>query len=224
MDVYAHVDDALVLAVHDIARHAIARDAIACHAAELGALVENRGAMAAAAQLVGGGHAGHPATDDGDFLAGFVFRFFKFETFMQGMVADELLDRVDADEVLDLVAVAAFLAGRRADAAHHGGKRVGVGGTPKRVLLPWHIGLRLFDAAHDLQPATDVLAGRAATLAGRCLVNIGGTLVGGVLVEDVFRPALVSFVAVVVTAECEFVFHGQSVPVAIDVRIQLRTL
>jgi len=186
MDIYAHIDDALVLAIHDITRHAVAGDAVTCHATEFGTLVEYRGTMTAASQLVGGGHASHTATDDGDFFTGFMFRLLKIQTFLQGMVADELFDRIDANKVFDLVAVAAFLAGSRANATHHGGERVGRGGAPEGVFLPRHAIRRFLDATHDLQPATDILTGRATSLAGRGFVYIGRTLVGGVLVENVF--------------------------------------
>ena len=54
-----------------------------------------------------------------------------------------LLDRVDADEVFDFVAVAAVLAGRRAHAAHHGREGVGIGGAAEGVLLPRHPDRRL---------------------------------------------------------------------------------
>jgi len=75
-----------------------------------------------------------------------------------------VLDRVDADVVLDLVAVAAGLARRGADATHHRGKRVGLGEAAEGVLLPAHLRLavgaerRLLDAADDVEVAADVLA------------------------------------------------------------------
>jgi len=202
-----HVEDAPHLAVHDVARHAVAGDAVACHASQLGALVEHRGAMPEPAQLVGGCHAGDAAADDGDLLAGLPGGLIKAQAVLQGAVADVLFHRVDADKVLDLVAVAAFLAGRGADAAHDGRERVGIGGAPEGVFLPWHPGRWLLDAAYDLQPAADVLAGRAAALAGRRAVHVGRTLVGGILVEDVIRPAGVAVIVVFVTAEREFFFH-----------------
>ena len=202
-----HVENALVLAVHDVARHAVAGDAVAGHTAQFGPLVENRRAMAESTQLIGRRHAGDATTDDRDPLAGFLRGSLEGQSLLQGMVADELFNGVDADEVLDLVAVAAFLAGCRADPAHHRREGIGVGGATEGIFLPGNTGRRLFDAAHDLQPATDVLARGTAALAGRGLVHVGGTLVGGVLVEDIVRPARVIVFAIAVTAECQFVFH-----------------
>ncbi len=87
------------------------------------------------AQLVGRGHAGRAAADDGDFLAAQLLGGLEGELVLVGGVADELFDGIDADEILDVVAVAAVLAGRRADAAHHGRERVGLGGAAEGVFF-----------------------------------------------------------------------------------------
>ncbi len=50
-------------------------------------------------------------------------------------VADELLDRVDPHPVIQMITVAAVLAGRRAHAAHDGRKRVGVGSALEGIRL-----------------------------------------------------------------------------------------
>ena len=106
-------------------------------------------------------------------------------------VADILLDRVDADEIVDLVAVAAVLARRRADAAHDGGKRIGLDHAVEGVLLPRHAGdRRLVHAARDGEPAADVVARRAAALARRRAMHVGRALVGVVGLEDLGRQVV----------------------------------
>jgi hypothetical protein len=62
---------------------------------------------------------------------------------------------------------------------------------------------RLFDAAHDVQPAADVLARGAARLAGRGLVHVGRALVGLVGGEDARLQGGPFLVAVLVLAEGE---------------------
>ena len=168
--------------------------------------------MAQPAQLVGGRQARHAAADDGDLPAGFLRRALEGELRGQRVVADELLDRVDADEVLHLVAVAAFLAGCRADPAHDGGEGIGIGRAAEGVFLPGHAGRRLLDATHDLQPAADVLPGRAASLAGRGAVYVGRALVGRIFIEDVLAPALPDVVVVGVSTESQLVCHGVYLP------------
>jgi len=79
-------------------------------------LVEDRDGMAHLAELVGARQAGRPAADHGDLLAGRHLGRLVRELVRVRVVAEEVLDRVDADVVLDLVAVAAGFARRRADA------------------------------------------------------------------------------------------------------------
>ena len=198
---HAHVDNALDLAVEHVARRAIAGNAIAHHAAELRVGVENGAAMALAPELVGAGEPGRPAADDRDLLAGFVFGPGEAEAVRERPLADEMLDRVDADEILDLVAVASGLAWRRAHPPHDRRERVRLGETAERVFLPGDARRRLLDAAHDVEPAANVLARGAATLTGRHRLDVGRAFVSMFPVKDLVLPALPFLVAIAVAAE-----------------------
>ena len=206
---HAHVEDALHFGIDDLARRAVGGQAEGQHTSKFVAGFEDDAAMAAAAQLVSGRHAGHAAANDGDALAGLDFGLRECETIFNGVVAEELLDRVDADVFLDLDPVATALAGRRADAAHDRGKRVGFGEAAPGILLPRHGRLavgadwRLLDAAHDIEIAADVLAGRALALAGRCRLDVGRALVGVAGLENVLVPGHMLAVAILVAAEID---------------------
>ena len=167
----------------------------------LGALVEEGHRVALQRQLVGHRQTRRPATDDGHGLAGQFLGLVEGQLLLDGPFTQEMLDGIDADEIFHLVAVAAGLAGCRADAAHHAGQRVGLGQAAPGVLLPRHAGGRLLDAAHDVQVAADVLARRAAALAGRRALDVGRALVRVVGVEDLLLPGQRLGVAVLVAAE-----------------------
>ena len=62
---------------------------------------------------------------------------------------------------------------------------------------------RLLDAAHDVEVAADVLAGRAAALARRRRLDVGRALVRVARLEDLLAPRLPLRVAVLVAAEGE---------------------
>jgi hypothetical protein len=121
--------------------------------------------------------------------------------------AEEVLDRVDADMVLDFIAVAAGFAGRRADTAHHRGEGVGFGQATPGVFLPGHERLAvgadrgLFDPAYDVEVAANVFARGAGTLAGRRGLDVGRTLVAEAGLEDFVLPAFDLYITVLVAAE-----------------------
>ena len=197
----AEGEDAIDLVVEEPPRGAIAGDAVAHHAAERLVVVVDRALVSAPAELVRGGEPGRTAADDRDALARLALGRCEREALGDGVIADELLHGIDPHEVLDLVAIAAVLARRRTDPAHLRRERVGVGGAPKRVLLPAHALGRLLQPPHHLEPAPHVLAGRAARLARRRTVHVGRALVGMVRLEDLrfqVRPAVI---AVAVLAE-----------------------
>jgi hypothetical protein len=201
---HTQVEDALDLGIQHIAWRAKARNAVAHHAAQLGALVEQRNGVALARQLVGGRQAGRAAADDGHLLAGLRQRLGKGQLVLDGIVAQEVFHRVDANKVFHLVAVAARLTRRRADPAHHRRKRVGLGQTPKRIGLPAHACRRLLDATHDVEVAPDVLAGRATALARCGALDVGGALVRVAGIEDVLLEGAHPVVAVFVAAKVEW--------------------
>ena len=194
----AEREDPVDLGVEHVARRAVAGDAEAHHAAELVVRLEDHDRMALVAQEMRRREAGRAAADHRDLLAGQRRRGRQGDLVLDRPVADILLDRVDADEIVDLVAVAAVLARRRADAAHHGGKRIGLDHAVEGVVLPRHAGdRRLVHAARDGEPAADVVARGAAALAGRRAMDVGRALVGVVGLEDLGRQ-----VAPTPTASC----------------------
>ena len=200
-----HFDDAVDFRVQHFARGTEARDAVAHHAAELFVLVEDGDAMAAQTQLVGGGQTGRARADDGNLLAGFGCCGREFHVVGNPPVAHEMLDRVDADMVFDHVAVAAGLTGRGTDAAHDAGEGVGFGDAAEGVFLPGGPSGRLLDAAHDVQIATDVFAGRAGPLAGRRGEHVLRTLVRPARLEDAIlgRTVVLIRLAVFVATPCQ---------------------
>ena len=100
--------------------------------------LEDGGGMALAAQEIGAGEPGRAAADDGHLLAGRRAGRGQLEAVLKRIVADIVLDRVDADVVFDLVAIAAVLARRRADAPHDGRERIGLHHALEGVFLPCH--------------------------------------------------------------------------------------
>ena len=119
--------------------------------------------MALEAQIVGGGEAAGPPPITATLLAGRARAGVGRESLCAMAQSPTYCStRVDADEIVDLVAVAAVFAGRRADAAHHRREGVGLDHALESVFLPVHVlDRRLFDAARDVQPAADVVARRA---------------------------------------------------------------
>ena len=178
-------ENAADLGVQHLARRAIAGNAETHHAAEFFMHLEDRDGMAFHAQEIGRCETGGTAADHRDLLAGKRRRRRQVRSILDRPVADILLDRVDADEIVDLVAVATVLAGRGAHAAHRGRERIGGDHALEGVLLPRHAGdRRLVHAARDLQPAANVMPGRATALARRRAMHVGRALVGLVGLEN----------------------------------------
>ena len=198
-DLDAHRDDAIDLTIQMLARQTVARHTVLRHAPQLGVIVEQRDRMPFAAQLIGGREACRATAHDRNALAG-IGPGLEGEVLLQRIVADVLLDRVDANVVFHGVAIAAGLAGRRAHPPHHRGKRIGGGRAAERVLLHARALGRLLHPAHDVEPAADVLPRRTARLAGRRLVHVGRALVGFVGREDLFPRRSPFVVAVLESA------------------------
>ncbi len=197
----AQIEHTPDLAVQHVARHTIAGNAVAHHAAQFGARLEDGAGVAHTAQLIGAGEAGDAAAHQGDPLARRRAGRMQRQPVFERVVADMMLHRIDADEALDLVAVTAVLAQRRTDAAHDGGKRIGLGDALEGVFLPRHAHRRLLDAARDVQPAANILAGRAAPLTGRRPVYIGRALIGFIGDENPLAQLHILVVAILVTAK-----------------------
>ena len=202
----AHLDDAVDLVIQLVPGNPVAGDAVAHHAAELFILVEDGHGVTLAAQLVCRRHAGGAAANDCNPLA-CVGAGLEPVAGGDGRITDVLFDGVDADGVLDIVPVAPILARGRADAPHHRGERIRVGGTAEHVLVAFHARRRLLLATSDRQPAANVLTRGAAALARRGLVNISGALVRRILDENLFAPVIPCMVTVLETTEIQRGFH-----------------
>ncbi len=106
-----------------IARQTIGRDTEMQHAACYRACLVNFHRMTAHRQMPGSGQSARPGADDqhalatgGGGLGG--------PAVFQGQVAEEALDRMDADAAVQFIAIAGRLAGVVADPAVDGGERI----------------------------------------------------------------------------------------------------
>ena len=100
--------------------------------------------------MIGTGKTGHTTSDDGDFFAGVFTRWMKFQLMFQAIITNKLFNRINANVVLDLVAVATVLTGCRADSSHDGRKRIGLGNTIESVFLPGPVSRRFLDTANNI--------------------------------------------------------------------------
>ena len=159
--------------------------------------------MATFHQMVGARKSGRAAADHGDFLAGLIAGRREFEVIGDGVLAQKMFDRIDADKILNLVAITAGFARCRTDAPHDGRKRICVGDAPECVLLPGHARRRFFDAAHDIKVAANIFARWATPLAGRRALNVGRALVRVIGVKNLRLPIDGLIVSVFIAAESQ---------------------
>ena len=164
------VDDAVVLlegdaegaqpvdlGVEDVARQAVAGDAVAHHPAGLGPAVAHRDRVTLAGEVVGGGQPAGAGADDDDAAAGARRRRVERPALLDRQVAQEALDPVDRDRPVELEPVAGGFARVVADPAVDGGERV-----VDRELAP---GALVVPGLDQRQPGLDVLARGAAGVA-----------------------------------------------------------
>ena len=119
-------------------------------------------------QVVGRGQSGRAGADDQHPLAGRSGGRRQLPALRDRLVAEEPLDRVDADRGVELGAVARRLARVVADPAHDRRERVVGDEPPPRRLVAAVLG--------RVQPALDLLAGRAGVVARREPVDVDRTL------------------------------------------------
>ena len=190
---HAHGGDARHLGVDDVARQAVLGNAEAHHAAGQRAGLAQRHRVAGAAQVIGGGKARRACADHQHPLAGFGLGRREAPALLDGEVAEEALDGIDADGGVELAAVAGAFAGVIADAAHDGGQRVVDGQRPPGRLVVAALGVE--------QPALDVFARRAGGIAGRQAVDIDRA-------HGAPRAGVVGLAAADVERDGEGVLHG----------------
>jgi hypothetical protein len=160
----ADVDQALHLGVQHVTGQPVFGDAEAHHPAGQGARLDDGDAVAQAAEMVGGGEPRWPGTDHQHVAAALDGRRGEPPALAQRLVAEEALDRVDADRLVDLRPIADAFAGMIADPAHDRRERV----VP-RQMPPGGLVVAAFSM---VEPALDVLAGGALGVAGRQPVDI----------------------------------------------------
>ena len=164
------VEDALHLGVQHVAGEAVAGDAEAHHAAGHRARLLDGHVVAGQGEVVGRSEAGRAGADDEHPPARGRGGHGHRPALLDGGVADEALDRVDADRLVELAAVAGRLAGVVADAAHDGGEGVVLHDPAPGTLVAGTALLGL------VEPALDVLTRGAGVVAGRHPVRVDGTL------------------------------------------------
>jgi hypothetical protein len=161
---HAHFDDARDLGVEHVAREPIGRDAEPHHAAGHRPGLVQLDRMAEAAQVIGGGQAGRAGADHQHPLAALGHRGGEPPAALDRLVAEEALDRVDADRLVDLGAIARAFARVIAHPSHHGGERI--------VLRQRAPGGFVVAFLRMEQPGLDVLARRTGVVAGRKAVDV----------------------------------------------------
>ncbi len=159
-------DDPVDLRVEDLARQPIARDRVSHHPSGLLGYVLHRHLVTCQRQLVGRRETGRPGADDEHVPAGRRRVDAHRPAMSDRLVAEEPLDRVDADGVVEVAAVAGRLARVVADPAHHGRKGVDLHDRAPGGLVAGTAGLR------EVEPVADRLAGRARVAAGCGAVDV----------------------------------------------------
>ncbi len=160
----AQVEDALHLGVEHVARQPVLRNAEAHHAAGERTGLDDLDAVAEPPQVIRRGQARGSGADDEHALAALGFGRRELPAALQRFVAEEALDRVDADRLVELAAVARGLARVIADAPHDRRQRIVLGQRSPRGFVVAGLGV--------IQPALDVLAGRAGVVARRQAIQI----------------------------------------------------
>ena len=168
-DPAAQPGDALVLSLEHLhLRQAVLGDAVAEHPARRAVTLEDGHLVAGDQQVIGSRHAGRAGADDGHPPAGLGLDLERdgrvdpvVEHRLEDLVAGVAVAVPDGDRLVDLVAPAVLLAGRRADPAEDGGKRDRALEDPARF-PPIALGVLLEEAGDVDVAGALVLAGRQA--------------------------------------------------------------
>ena len=153
------------LGIEHVARQPILRNAEAHHAAGERAGLDDRHGVAEPAQVVGRGQPRRSGADDEHALArSRASGGANFQPLLDRLVAEEALDRIDADRLVELAAIARGLARVIADASHDRGQRIVLGEHAPGRFVVARLGV--------VEPALDVLAGRAGVIAGRQPIDV----------------------------------------------------
>ncbi len=162
----AHAPEHVELLLEEVARQAIAGDAVAQHPARLGQSLEDLDGVALEPGVEGAGQTGRPAADDGDALARVGLRLDRQQELaglllVDALVGHETVHPADGDRVLHELPAARPFAGARADAAEDRGEGQVLAQLADPVLV-----VLLGDVLEELRDLdvrrTSVAAGRRA--------------------------------------------------------------
>ncbi len=166
LDPDAH--DPADLGVEDVAGQAVGGDAVAHHAPRLLVGVGHDDVVAESGELVGAGEAGGAGADDEHATSRRDGRGGELPAPLQRNVAEEALDGVDPDRLVELAAVAGRLARVVADPPHGRRERVVLDEAAPRPLVVAGLGV--------VQPGLAVLPCRAGIVAWRHQVDVHRSL------------------------------------------------
>ena len=167
LELDAEIDDPFYFRIEHVARQPVLGDAKAHHPAGRRPGIVDRHGVAHAAQMIGRGKPRRSRADHQHAFFAFDFRRRKSPTELDRLVAEETLDRIDADGFIDLRPVTGALAGVIADPPHHGGHRVVL-----RELAPGTFVVARFRV---VEPRLNIFTGRAGMIARRQAVHIDRT-------------------------------------------------
>ena len=162
-DRHAHLLDARDFPVEPLARQAIGGDPVVHHPARLGVGVADLDLVPEASQVIGARQARGAGADHEHALAGRRPRRDR-PAFLDGAIAEEPIERVDRDGLIEEAPVAGAFTGVIARAAVRGRKRVLLHVLPPGALVVARL--------REVEPGLDVLAGRAGVIARRQMIDV----------------------------------------------------
>ena len=160
----AKVENSVDLGIEHVARQTIFGNSEAHHAAGKRTGLMDLDRMTHAPQVIGRGQARRTGADDQHALAAVGLRRREFPAVADRRVAEETLDRIDADRFVDMRAIAGVFAGVIADPAHHRRHRV-----VERQCAP---GGLVVAGLGVVEPGLNIFAGRTGVVAGRQPIDI----------------------------------------------------
>src|SRR5450631_16123 len=167
LELDAEIEDPLYFRIEHVARQSVLGDAEAHHPASRRPGIVYRNAMPHASQMIGRRKTGRSRADHQHAFAAFDVWRRKAPIELDRLVAEEPLDRIDADRFVDLRPIAGALAGVIADPPHHRGHRVVL-----CELAPCAFVVARFRV---VEPRLDVFAGWTGMIARRQAIHIDRT-------------------------------------------------
>src|SRR6187455_225645 len=161
------VTRALRTMVQPLARQAVGGDPVMHHPARLRVGVADLDLVPEAPQVVGARQARRAGADHEDALAGRRARGDR-PAFLDGAVAEEPIERMNRDGLVEEAAVAGAFTGVIAGAA--------VGGRQRVLLHVLPPGALVVTRLREVEPGLDVLAGRTGVIAWRQMIDVDGQL------------------------------------------------